>query len=319
MTKVSNFLISAPLHVEMALSSSCQLSCNYCSAMPFNGKFADKESTLKLLNDLCDAKVFSLLLSGGEPTLHPNFFDFLKCVSGRISEITVNTNGIKFSHSKYAKEFNQHSPKATVAVSLDSADIKINDLQRGAGGSQAIRAIENLCNLNQPICISTVLTPGNLDTADKLIDRFFPSVKVFRFFPIVPRNELELKNNDESYQNSVKQFYKKISDRAKVIPELKGIVPYNTVKAEGQGSLFNEIDFCCCAFTKLFIDSELNGYPCYYSANTDTNLGNFKSNSFQSIWNSKKAFETRELSKCRSLCNLSWETERLPHKYTYCE
>ena len=312
-----NFNISAPLHVELALTSSCQLSCTYCSAMPFNGKFAPKESTIKLLNDLCDYRVFSLLLSGGEPTLHPFFLDFLKCVSGKISEITVNTNGIKLSHMAYAKEFHQVSPNTNVAVSLDSADITINDIRRGTGGKQAIRAIENLCALDHPVCISTVLTADNLECAEELIDRFFPKVKIFRFFPMVPRNNSELEDNDKAYQKSVEHFFEKINERTIAFPELKAILPYKSSSINEQGSLFKELEYCCCAFTKLFIDSELNAYPCYYSANVDTTVGNFNVDSFKDVWQSSKAIELRELSKTQSLCNLSWSDQRLPHKYVH--
>ncbi len=309
------FSISAPLHVELALSSACQLSCSYCSAMPFTGNFVQKEQTIRLLKDFCDFKVFSLLLSGGEPTLHPNFLEFLESISGKISEITVNTNGIRLSHMSYAEKFHQISPNTIVAVSLDSADRNINDIRRGAGGSQAIRAIENLCKLKHPVCISTVLTPENIETAEGLIDRFFPEVKVFRFFPMVPRNDLEVLNNDENYQKSVKKFFDKISKRSELSNDLKTVIPYKSININSQGLLFNEIDYCCCAFTKLYIDSDLNAYPCYYSANSDTLLGNFTEESFGNVWNGPKANELRELACCQSLCGLSWTEQQLPHKY----
>lgn len=307
--------ISAPLHIELAITSICQLRCSYCSAMPFAGNVAPREITLRLLEEICEAKVFSLLISGGEPTLHPNFFDFLHKISGRISEITVNTNGIKLSHPSYAKEFHEISPKAIVAVSLDSADVSINNINRGAGGLQAIKAIDNLCNFQHPICISTVLTPNNIRSAEHLIDRFFPAVKVFRFFPQVPRNQIEIKRNDEDYHKSVNLFFEKIQKRSKVLPELRAILPYKSVNLGECGSMLKELEYCCCPFTKLFIDSELNAYPCYYSSNLDTCFGNLKSETLAGIWNSDNAKNIRKVATSNSLCNLSSSRKSLPHKY----
>jgi MoaA/NifB/PqqE/SkfB family radical SAM enzyme len=283
--------------------------------MPFDGSLAPRDRTLELLNELGEAKVFSLLLSGGEPTLHPNFLEFLNIASRTVAEVTVNTNGILLSRRDFAEELHSIAPNALVAVSLDSSDIEINNLHRNGGGAQAFQAINNLCELGQPMCISTVMTGDNFETAEDLIDTFFPKVKVFRFFPRVPRSPAEAFLNDQAYWGYLKDFYERLGQRTANVPALKIVQPYQSVDSDRLGMVFQELNFCCCAFTKLFINSGLDVFPCYYSANIDTCIGNLQIENLMDVWNGSISRKLRETSKDRSLCGLSFFGNELPHKY----
>jgi MoaA/NifB/PqqE/SkfB family radical SAM enzyme len=190
--------LSAPLHVDFEITGHCQLRCSYCSAMPLGGPHAPTKRILEIIEELAQSGVFSLLLSGGEPTLHPDFLNIMASVNGAIPKVAVNTNGIRFANNRFTEDFKITCPSSFVSVSLDSPDIVVNDRWRGAGGTKAIKAIKNCTGSGINVGISAVLTQDSMKSGMKLIDEFAPSVKHFRFFPRVARNSDDLESNDES-------------------------------------------------------------------------------------------------------------------------
>nr|WP_165927936.1 radical SAM protein [Rhizobium sp. BK376] len=295
------------------MTSACQLRCDYCSAVPFSGRHLPLTRTLELIAELGQLGVFSLLLSGGEPTIHRGFIELAKMAAASVPEVMINSNGIRLARLDYAKRLHEVAPASLVAISLDSADTKTNDQHRGAGGISAVNAIENLVSLGHAVCISTVMTGDNFKSAESLIDRFFPDVRVFRFFPRIPRSVAEA--NDDEYWTELSIFFERVQQRAGTQPWLKPILPYKSVQRSEQGLMFDTLEHCCCAFSKAFIDSSLQVYPCYYSANTDTRYGDLLQDSFKAIWSGERARETREASRLRSLCSVSLLRPHVPHKF----
>ncbi|MBO9468452.1 radical SAM protein [Tropicibacter sp. R15_0] len=227
--------LSAPLHVEMAVTSSCQLNCNYCSAMPFSGALAPLERTCKIIAEMGEMRVHSLLLSGGEPTLHPGFLQIAAIASRAIPEVLINSNGIRLSRENYADSFHAQAPNSLVAISIDSADVAVNDLHRGAGGAQAIRAVRNLIEREHSVCISSVLTIDSFETAEQLIDLFFPDVVNFRFFPQVPTSEENRQAVQGEYLDRLDQFFARLHARSEREPTLKLHLPRKKAPGGGAG------------------------------------------------------------------------------------
>ncbi len=307
--------LSAPLHVELAVTSSCQLNCDYCSAAPFSGAIAPLDRIQEIVRELGELQVHSLLLSGGEPTLHPGFLDIARAAAG-IPEVLINSNGIRLSHRGYADAFHRAAPDSLVAISIDTPDISINDLHRGAGGEQALRAIGNLIELKHSVCISSVLTPESFDTAEMLIDMFFPSVTNFRFFPQVPTSDENRELVQGAYMRRLDGFYKRLQMRMEQNPLLKLHSPRAAAPEAGLGAMFDGLEHCCCAFSKAYIDSNLHAYPCFYSANKDTCFGDLKHLSFRDAWNGKQLKHVQQKAKRAPLCGVPSFGEAVPHRYS---
>jgi radical SAM protein with 4Fe4S-binding SPASM domain len=87
-----------PIHLQLELTDNCNLNCDYCyrSANYFNkinSKYADIK---KLKKQLIKYKKFGLLelgITGGEPTLHPEFIEFIKYCTKNFEIVEVLTNG----------------------------------------------------------------------------------------------------------------------------------------------------------------------------------------------------------------------------------
>ncbi len=120
------------------INSACNLACPVC--------FADAEDLhgahlpLATIEAMLDALVASegepdlLQLSGGEPTLHPQFFEILDAVKRRpIRHVMINTNGVRIAQDPaFVARLATYKPALEVYLQFDSLnDDALMDL-RGA-------------------------------------------------------------------------------------------------------------------------------------------------------------------------------------------
>lgn len=90
-----------------------------------------------------------LSLTGGEPTLHPEFFQLLAYFRRRLPgvPITLLSNGRRFSDVKFAKRFAAAArPPFSVAVALHGPSAKVHDAVAGVRGAFA-QTVAGLANL----------------------------------------------------------------------------------------------------------------------------------------------------------------------------
>lgn len=307
---------SGPLDVEFGVTKKCQLRCGYCSAMPLSGDHAPSRRSIEVIEELGELGVYALLISGGEPTLHPAFIELVSTAARAIPSISINTNGIRLADIEYAKVLKQVAPNALVSISLDSPNHHISDIERGAGGKRAIQAIENCISVDQTVCISCVLTESNLDDAIHLIDRFSTRIRKFRFFPRVPRNQDDLERNESSYYRRVSDFYSKLRAISIARPELDLLAPTPIQDESFLENRRGACSNCICASTKLYINELLDVYPCYYSASQQNKIGSCVNVSLSSLWKSSKANDLRHLSKNSRLCGVRFGENEIPVRYT---
>ncbi|MGJ7500727.1 radical SAM/SPASM domain-containing protein [Variovorax sp. ZT5P49] len=308
---------SAPLDVEFDVTSRCQLDCTYCSAAPLRGHDIDTAVALDTVSQLIDLQVFSLLISGGEPTLHPGILDILSAANSGIPILTVNTNGIRLADPAFAERVFESAPRALISISLDSLDENTSDAQRGAGARKAKQAIENCLSAKQPVNISCVVAEHNLTHARALLEHYVGRVKSFSFFPRVPRGEAEL-GNEHSRREYWASFESFVADVSARFPEDGGIrimLPYRRVRRSERGSVFDQVQGCCCTHTRLYIDSQGCVYPCYYSASQGHLVGNIQTESIAMIWRGRRLAELRDQARTCSLCGTTFRSDTVPHRF----
>ena len=95
-------------------------------------------------------------ISGGEPTIHPQFFEILDYAKSLpIKHIMVNTNGIKIAKDKeFVKRLKTYTPDFEIYLKFDSFDDEVLKQMRGASLSEIRK--EALANLNE-VNLSTTL------------------------------------------------------------------------------------------------------------------------------------------------------------------
>jgi len=112
---------------------------------------------------------FSVILSGGEPTLRKDIFDIIAVMEPENTIIALVTNSLNLNASYLADL--KKSGVGTIHLSLDSTDEVTNDLFRGAEGhyKKVIEAIEEAKKLGMTVCISTIIMHNGVDKMKEMV------------------------------------------------------------------------------------------------------------------------------------------------------
>lgn len=107
----------------------------------------------------------ALLLSGGEPSIHPDFEKIVRHAVGRFRRIVINTNGM-FPEKLIGLSALNQPPH--VQVSLDGPE-EVHDSIRGAGVfAKAARSLSILAESRIGVTISTTVSKSNISSIRQL-------------------------------------------------------------------------------------------------------------------------------------------------------
>ena len=105
------------------ITRRCNLRCVHCysdsTSEHFKGELTLKEC-IDVIDDLSDFRVPAVLLSGGEPMMHPHFFDLVGYATARGLRVAVSTNGTRIDSTAASKL--KDLGVAYVGISLDATD-----------------------------------------------------------------------------------------------------------------------------------------------------------------------------------------------------
>jgi SynChlorMet cassette radical SAM/SPASM protein ScmF len=143
-------------------SGSCNLACRHCWIAPTyqgnggNGRHINLEHVRKAIREARPLGLQSVKLTGGEPTLHPQFRQLVSLIAEAGLRITIETNGTLID-AGLAAFLKQEPLVSFISVSVDGATAETHDALRGVPGSYdcAIRGIRALVEVGfhpQLIC-----------------------------------------------------------------------------------------------------------------------------------------------------------------------
>ena len=146
--------LAAPLYVAWQITNECNLACLHCIEESGPGKaFKDelaRDEVMGVIDQLMEHEVPYLSFSGGEPMLHPHFFEMVERVTSRGSQLKVETNGHYLTVENCAR-LNDLGVKA-VQVSLDGATSATFGRMRVRGDfDRTVEGIRNLAAAGVPI------------------------------------------------------------------------------------------------------------------------------------------------------------------------
>jgi SynChlorMet cassette radical SAM/SPASM protein ScmF len=161
----------------MYIAGSCNLACRHCWISPTyepdnsKGQFLELEYIKKAVTEAKPLGLSSVKLTGGEPTLHPQFRKIVEYLDNENINILIETNGtlVDFKLAGYLK-----SKKwvTFISVSLDGATAETHENLRGVSGSfdRTVAGIKNLVSAGfRPQMICT-LNRGNINEIEAIID-----------------------------------------------------------------------------------------------------------------------------------------------------
>ncbi|WP_436714554.1 radical SAM protein [Roseiconus lacunae] len=152
------------------LTDRCNLTCPMCfagsSPAGSDHSFADIVACLDRLVE-CEGRAEVCQLSGGEPTLHPEFERVVEEALARpIDYVMINTNGVRFSKdAELVQRLSRHRDRLEIYLQYDGSDAKTATRLRGdVSGTQLIeqkrRALDRLedAGLNVTL-VATLVSP----------------------------------------------------------------------------------------------------------------------------------------------------------------
>ncbi|TRZ95963.1 radical SAM protein [bacterium] len=138
--------LSAPFNVVLAVTSKCNYSCKHCLAGNSLDSDSDlsKEELFRLIDQLREAKVFSLCVFGGEPLCRGDIFEIIDYIHSRPFGLSMNTNATLITRDIAMRLAGYKKIKA-LTVSFDGDTEEVMDAMRGRGAfKNALRGIENI-------------------------------------------------------------------------------------------------------------------------------------------------------------------------------
>lgn len=149
------------------ITDRCNLSCPTCYAgsSPNYGRHRTLEEVKAMLNAVVvnEKEPDVVQISGGEPTIHPQFFEILDYAKSLpIKHLMLNTNGIKIAKDfEFAQRLKSYTPDFEIYLQFDSFEDEALYTLRGAH-LRKIRekALEHLNQLNLSTTLVVTLQKG---------------------------------------------------------------------------------------------------------------------------------------------------------------
>lgn len=117
--------------VSIEITEKCNLKCRYCygNFNPKNSIRLGFDEVSKLFKKLNERGVKLLEITGGEPSIHPDFNKILSLACEYFEKVTIMTNGVHFNENSF-KIFKQNQEKIGFSISIDGFSEKTNAFQR---------------------------------------------------------------------------------------------------------------------------------------------------------------------------------------------
>jgi len=171
------------------ITRTCNLRCVHCysdsMAQQYPGEL-DWGQMQDVVTDLAAYRIPSLLLSGGEPLIHPRFFDLVDLATDHGLKLTISTNGTLITPEKALRL--EQANVAYVGISLDGIGAIHDEFRRKKGAfNDAVRGFRNCEEVGQKTGLRMTLTRHNVDNIERILD-FIEEQNIQRtcFYHLVP-------------------------------------------------------------------------------------------------------------------------------------
>ena len=292
-----------PVSLDISITTACNAKCAYCWQQEKSGSKLNFDVVARIIDEICFLKTPRLLLTGGEPTIWPDFERLLAYAKNAgIKIILLCTNGLRLSNFAFAERIVDLGITA-INVSVDTFNPEKFRMLRGYGLCEIEKTLSNCIVLKKKypglkISLCSVMlkavTPEELFEVRKFCDKHNFGYFIQNFdnthYPEIDRRFMLNPEERQIYNKKLTWLRGRVGEVVKkghnLLTEGDGLKCYKgirTIKLASDGS----IAFCW------------NSEP----------IGNILQDSFIDIWTSAKAKEVREFirdkrCKCLSDCDV---------------
>ena len=153
------------------ITNHCNLECPICIVQNRHNYNMTREEFGKILDGLVEkeGQIETINLSGGEPTLHPQFLEFLDMARAKIeiSRVSISTNGLRVATDMaFCEELAKR--KVYVSLQLDALSNPALRVLRGGGDQRAAKE-KALNNLERAGVRTTIVSTVAKGVNDELV------------------------------------------------------------------------------------------------------------------------------------------------------
>jgi len=215
------------------ITDNCNLNCPVCFAE--SGTHRETHKPLAEIIKMLDAVVANegeadvMQLSGGEPTLHPQFWEILDQVKARpIKHVMINTNGIVLAqNTEFVRRLAAYGPGIEVYLQFDSLNAEVHKALRGADLTRIRQqALANLNAANLSTTLVVTLKKGLNDNEIGEIIEFATRQSCVRGVTLQPIQDAgRVENYDPRlHRLTVSEIRRKITEQTDLFT-LQDVVP----------------------------------------------------------------------------------------------
>jgi radical SAM protein with 4Fe4S-binding SPASM domain len=280
-----------PKFVVWELTLACNAKCKHCasSAGPQRSKELSTQEAFDLIDQLALAGTECIFLSGGEPTLRPDFYEIAKKIDESHLIYGFVTNGLTQLNMDFLKTF---LPFA-IGVSIDGTEATHNGIRGMPDAFTRTWAnIRALVSNKLPVSIVTAVSKYNFKDLKRIeLDILHNKVGGWQLQMVIPEGRM-----DRSFMLNEQEYYELCKFIAKEKEDLKGTV--NIVAADNlgyygscEGKLHNNPWVGCPAGKEVAgIESNGNIKACLSIMHPHALAGNIRETRFSEIWNNDGLF-----------------------------
>lgn len=173
------------------LTFDCNNKCVFClDSLAHDGEMRNPEEVKQQILEGRRKGATRLILSGGEPTIHPRYLDFIKL--GRLAgyrRIQTVTNGRLFAYQEFLDRCLEAGLQE-ITFSLHGPNARVHDALVGVKGAfeQESAGLRRALDDGRPIVnVDIVINRGNVKVLPEMLDTFYSwGVREFDLLQVVP-------------------------------------------------------------------------------------------------------------------------------------
>jgi len=155
-------------NVYLAICYFCNEHCSYCpcSKQEKEDKLITPLSELRIaIDQFVTEGMTDITISGGEPTLHPDFIDIVDYCQRCGLQVTVLSNGERFSNPDFLSKLRErvNMRQLRIITTLHSESATLHENANGTPGSfqRSIDGLHNLCECGSKVIVKHCITKEN--------------------------------------------------------------------------------------------------------------------------------------------------------------
>jgi radical SAM protein with 4Fe4S-binding SPASM domain len=145
------------------LTERCNLKCHHCYLGDSRNQDLSTNTLLKVFDEFDEMGGLRLIVSGGEPLLHPNFELINQALKNRTFRTILNTNATLLNAEKASSLFFDE-----IQISLDGLKHGHESLRGPGTFEKAVKGIEFAKQAGKDVSVATMVHAQNINEFDKL-------------------------------------------------------------------------------------------------------------------------------------------------------